>query len=38
MDVRSQLILDHIFFELDNELFKGAAGVLPRLPNVLTTR
>ena len=34
MGVRSQLILDHVFFELDNELFDCAAGILPQLPNV----
>ena len=34
MGIRSQLILDHVFFELDNELFDCAAGILPKLPNV----
>ncbi len=34
MGIRSQLILDHIFFELDNESFDCAAGLLPMLPNV----
>ena len=34
MGIRSQLILDHVFFELDNALFDCAAGILPKLPNV----
>ena len=34
MDIRSQLVLDHVFFELDDELFDCAAGVLPELPSV----
>ncbi|MEM9656461.1 MAG: hypothetical protein AAGA65_30575, partial [Actinomycetota bacterium] len=34
MSVRSQLTLDHLFFELEEELFEAAAGVLPRIQNV----